>query len=274
MTKSLYALLLVLPVSVVARTVGSTSNHDSSLLRIPSANYSAILARRILNLSKLGTLSTVFPPDNDLHHHHLGDAVVSGSADSLAGVPIGLPDYFADCDPDGTGNPTILAIDIATSFRNVRSGSNISLAVQWTPPYPPSKRISALSWLSSVFAAAAGDSPDPMPYSAANLPRFSLIGHLEPLDHGDADYDALAECFVTKHPDARYWLPGNKVHRAEWARLVVTRIYWVGGFGDRAYIGWIPVESYRAVTREQWQAATLLGEQPNWHEWRSMADEL
>lgn len=44
-------------------------------------------------------------------------------------------------------------------------------------------------------------------------------------------------------------------------------IYWVGGFGDRAYIGWIPVEEWENVTREEWEKIKLPGEQKGWKEW-------
>ena len=77
----------------------------------------------------------------------------------------------------------------------------------------------------------------------------------------------IAECFVKKHPDARYWLPGNKIHQSEWVRLVVEGIYWVGGFGDRAYIGWIDVEGYKNVTRKEWESVRLPGENKGWKEW-------
>jgi hypothetical protein len=159
-------------------------------------------------------------------------------------------DYVADCESDG--NPTILAIKIATAFKNVAAGSNISLAMQWTPPYKPSKRISANPTTS---------------YSAANLPRFSLIGYLEKIEANIVDKLKLAQCFSDIHPDAKYWLPGNPIHTSEWVRLVVTHIYWVGGFGDRAYIGWIPVEEWKNVTRAEWEQVRLPGEKPGWKEW-------
>jgi hypothetical protein len=258
----------LVPVFLSALPVALSLTIRHASYNIPSAHESAVLARRILNLSKIGTLSTVFQhssrplqDDNDgINHEHAH--VLS---DQLAGTPIGLIDYFADCDREDTGNPTILAIDIATSFRNVLSGSNISLSVQWVPPYPPSKRISLWSWLSSPFNAVS-ETPDPFPYSAANQPRFSLIGYLESLDDGEIN-DGLAECFIAKHPDAQYWLPGNRIHRSHWVRLVVTHLYWIGGFGDRAYIGWIPAELYNSVTREQWETVRLPGEKPGWHEW-------
>jgi hypothetical protein len=148
--------------------------------------------------------------------------------------------------------------------------------MRWTPPYPPSKRISFwarlatyVPFLSKPSANAVADSstPDPVPYSAANLPRFSLVGYLEAISPEPVAAERLASCFRSKHPDARYWLPGNLIHDSEWARLVVTQVYWVGGFGDRAYIGWIPVEEWKNVTVEEWRSIKLPGEEEDWKEW-------
>ena len=162
-------------------------------------------------------------------------------------------DYIADC--ESTGNPTILAINIATSFKNVASGSNISLSLTWVPPYPPSSRITPFS------------SADPSQYSAANLPRFSLLGYLESISEEEVEEEGIKECFVGRHKDARFWVPGNRIHASEWVRLVVREVYWIGGFGDRAYIGWIPVEEWRNVSTAEWQGVRLPGEKKGWREW-------
>lgn len=267
----------------------------SSLHRIPTSYESAVQGRRILALSPLATLATVFPtsyasPTEDadgLPQSILMEHRPAG----LGGVPIGLMDYIADCDDDDQGNPTILAIKIATSFKNVEAGSNMSISVNWVPPYPPSKRIESsppswgISFLQRLKNWRAGrpntdeDSEqndksypsgyDPVPYSAANLPRFSLLGYLEPIpaDASSEKAAALQSCFLKYHPDARYWLPGNRIHESEWVRLVVTQVYWIGGFGDRAYIGWIPVEEWKNVTRKEWEGARLPGEKKGWKEW-------
>lgn len=152
------------------------------------------------------------------------------------------PDYLADCEP--SGNPTILAINIATSFKNVAAGSNISLSLTWTPP-----------------SSSSSSSPiSPLTYSPASLPRFSLLGYLEPISPSLVDSLKLAQCFTAAHPDAKYWLPGNPIHTSEWVRLVVQEVYWIGGFGDRNYIGWIPVEEWRGVKRGEWEGVRLPGE--------------
>ncbi|KAH8169787.1 pyridoxamine 5'-phosphate oxidase domain-containing protein [Sarocladium implicatum] len=250
--------------------------------RIPTSFESAVMGRRTLALSKLATLSTVFPTDSGDKDADASERRPSG----LGGVPIGMMDYVADCEDDG--NPTILAIKIATSFKNVVAGSNISLSMRWTPPYPPAHRISYLSRLTSLLPfypsserespyralSSTDNTPDPVPYSAANLPRFSLLGYLEPINPGPLESMRLSTCFVQKHRDAKYWLPGNAIHEASWARLVVTQVYWVGGFGDRAYIGWIPVEEWRNVTQRDWRDIQLPGEKAGWSEWTVDAAEL
>lgn len=224
--------------------------------RIPTSYESAVLGRRILALTPLGTLSTVFPEDK---HSGPDDTEAQEKRPvGLGGLPYGLMEYIADCEDDDLGNPTILAITIGTTFKNAAAGSNVSLSVEWHPPHPPVKRIKSSeaqgrSWLSFLGLGSADDDHDDdhdisLPYSAANLPRFSLLGHLEPIEGGDdrtGEVGArLASCYVKAHPDARYWLPGSKVHESHFVRLVVEQIYWVGGFGDRAYIGWIPVEQW------------------------------
>jgi len=249
-------LLSLLPLATALSTPPSPehifanpSEANEAGFKIPTSHESAILARRILNLTPLGTLSTVFPTS----HHPSSSNVLEQRPTGLEGIPIGLMDYIADC--ESTGNPTILAISIATSFKNVASGSNISLSLRWTPPYPPKSRISLSS------------SPDTVPYSAANLPRFSLLGYLESIPQEEVTAKDIDTCFTKVHRDAKFWLPGNKIHASEWVRLVVTDVYWIGGFGDRAYIGWIPVEEWRNVTRGELDGVRLPGEKKGWKEW-------
>jgi hypothetical protein len=237
--------------------------------RVPTSYESAVLGRRILALTPLGTVSTVFPSDSS-------PAARENRPAGLAGMPHGLMEYIADCDSSESGNPTILAISVETSFKNAAAGSNVSVSVQWTPPHPPAKRIQAerqRSWRRGWWETLVGDKEevegeiaDPSTYSAANLPRFSLLGYVERIDGGD-ESKGLAKCFVQTHPDAKFWLPGNRIHESHFVRLVVTEVYWIGGFGDRAYIGWIPVEEWNKVTRTEWEAVSLPGEKKGWKEW-------
>lgn len=263
--------------TVSAFNPASLFNNDETVSvdgghRIPTSYESAVMARRVLALTKLATLSTVFPNTSDD-----GVTVSERRPVGLDGVPIGLMDYVADCEDEG--NPTILEIKIATTFKNVRAGSNITLSMNWVPPYPPAKRISFLSRLSAYVpflasseyntaaSKSSSSSPDTVPYSAANLPRFSLIGYLEPIETNPVSAVKLAACFTSKHADAKYWLPGNVIHESSWARLVVTKVYFIGGFGDRAYIGWIPLDEWKGVSRGEWESIKLQGEERGWSEW-------
>lgn len=249
----------------------SVLDNSAESYKIPTSYESAVMGRRVLALSKLGTLSTVFP-EPSTHDADTHEIRPSG----MEGQPIGLMDYVADCEDEG--NPTILAIKIGTSFKNVRAGSNITLSMRWTPPYAPSKRMSFISRLSAFVPFLSRDCPyniapehpeipDTVPYSAANLPRFSLFGYLERIETDDDKAKKLAVCYTSKHRDARFWLPGNHIHTSEWMRLVVTHVYWIGGFGDRAYIGWIPIDEWKKVNKEDWEAIKLPGEKKGWNEW-------
>jgi hypothetical protein len=217
-----------------------TANHQA--FSIPTVHESAIQARRILRLESIGTLSTVFPTTPHATERRPSD---------VSGAPIGLMDYFGDCEPS-TGNPTILAITIATSFKNVDAGSNISLSMRWHPQ-------------------------DTQWRSPASLPRFSLVGRLEDLSDEDVKNQLVPACYIKKHPDAAWWLPGNRIHASKWVRLVVEEVYWIGGFGDRAYIGWIPKEEWLSVTPEEIESVRLPGEKTKnawsgWREWVGMGE--
>ena len=221
--------------------------------RIPTIHESAVLARRILKLSSIGSLSTVFPSSNigpygpqDTNDQSLlspadHENALLGAPDDIAGSPIALMEYYADCGPHPY-NPTILAISIATYIRNARSGSNVSLSLRWHPP------------------ASAPPSSDPYLYSPANLPRFSLQGYIEPIPETEVEEYGVKECFLSKHGEV-IWTPGNDIHESWWGRIIVQGVYWFGGFGDRARIGWLPVEEWKAATEEEIAKARLQGEE-------------
>lgn len=198
--------------------------------RIPTIHESTIQARRILRLEDIGTLSTNFPSSSS----SVDVSPLERRPDTVAGLPFGSMDYFADCEPT-TGNPTILQLDIGTSFKNAHAGSNTTLSVRWHPP----------GWRR---------------YSAVAQPRFSLVGYLEEMTADEVENGDIERCYSQYHPDAVAWLPGNAIHTSRWVRLVVTEVYWIGGFGDRAYIGWIPISMWRNITREEIDKCTLPGE--------------
>lgn len=267
----LLALALAIP-TLLASPLSAPADTTPADHRIPTSYESAVMGRRILALSKLGDFSTTFPVSHPPSSSAEDDAEALARPRDLDGLPVNMMEYVAEC--EDTGNPTVLAVKIGTTYRNIAAGSNVSVSLRWMPPYPPSRHIRSSLWdrltgaiLGTGAEGAGADTPDPVPYSAANLPRMSLMGHLEPIEPSTPEAVRLAACFVAKHPDAKYWLPGNPIHSSYWARLVVEQVFWVGGFGDRAYIGWIPIEEWRAVTGEEWGAISLPGEKEGWHEW-------
>jgi len=203
--------------------------------RIPTVRESAAMARKMLRLESIGTLSTVFPTSKSA-------GMLENRPASVEGMPLGLMEYFADCEPD-SGNPTILAVNIASSFKNVAAGSNITLSVRWHPKYSH-------------------------PYSAAKLPRYALIGTLEEMSSDEIKAQEIKTCFSKYHPDSVIWQPGNDIHESHWVRFVTKEVYWFGGFGDRAYIGWIPLEMWKNITETEIEAAKLPGETSHfWNHW-------
>ncbi|KAF2135739.1 uncharacterized protein K452DRAFT_362987 [Aplosporella prunicola CBS 121167] len=231
------------------------ADHVSPMYRIPTVHESAVMARRILHLSGLGTLATIFPEGSSSTATDADEEAPSPQERrpaSVAGTPIGLVDYVADCE-HATGNPTLLAIDIATSFKNAAAGSNVSLSLAWELP------------------------PGSAPRSPASLPRFSLQGYFERLEPEDLVAHAIPACFAKYHPDSVAWYPGNPIHQSHWVRFVVREVYWIGGFGDRAYIGWIPAEEWRNVTRQEVRDCVLPGEkkkrQGSWREWLGLNEK-
>lgn len=219
------------------QSILSNPSLDSSEgYRIPTVRESAVMARRILHLTSIGTLSTIFPSSHGTSASTSSSDELTASENrpsSVAGTPIGLMEYFADCEPE-TGNPSILAVTIATPYKNAAAGSNITLSLRWHPP----------SWSH---------------YSAASLPRFSLHGWLEDIEDDAEKQEEIKKCYKQAHPDV-FWYPGNDIHESKWVRLVVEEVYWFGGFGDRAYIGWIPVDMWRNVTKQEIESIRLPGE--------------
>ncbi|KAH8429318.1 uncharacterized protein LDX57_006985 [Aspergillus melleus] len=218
---------------------------------LPTWYTSTLQARRLLQKSSVGRISTTFPSPiiPDPVHHYNPPGMVSG-------LPITLPEYVASCHPDG--NPTILGLHLGTTFKNAAFGSNVSLSLDW--------------WdhIASDTDVPLRDLSD----SRMALPRAVLIGYLEPYP-SPVDPETrvgLERCFLDAHPDARAWLPGREgaAHAGFWARMVVRQVFWVGGFGDRALIGWVNMTEWEGIREDGsepgvgdgrgWKDALLPGE--------------
>ena len=212
--------------------VFSNPSSSSHHVGIPSVHESAIQARRILQLSNIATLSSVFPSASTLERR-------PGDVDH---APIGLMEYYALCGPR-TYDPTILGVTIATTMKNAAAGSNVTLSLRYHLPQdlPPSD--------------------DPWAYLPANLPRFSLVGYIERLGQEEVEQYKIRDCFINTHWEASIWEPGTDIHESWWGRLRVQEVYFFGGFGDRARIGWIPIEEWQGITQDEIDGYRLVGEQ-------------
>lgn len=209
----------------------SFEEDEASSFTIPSRYESTVLGRRLLGLSKTGVLTTVFPKNIS------SDRVPA----DVANTPIGLPEYLASCE-EPSGNPTLVALTVSTSTQNALAGSNVSLTLSW--------------WDQYVHLTHH------QPWSAANLPRLNMVGYLEEMTDDEVKSKNIAGCFTKAHGDSVLWLPGKKwaAHKGLWMRLVVREVYWIGGFGDRNFIGWFDRDEWAAVKVDEWSAVRLPGE--------------
>ena len=222
------------PKSTFGEVDGDVVDQASALTR-PSWFTSTLLARRLLAKSPSGVVATTFPDPIPPSSH---------APSSVVGFPIGLREYTADCNSflpehlsnDDNGDPTLLALRIATTFQNIKAGSNLSLELDW--------------W---DHIDQAGPVYPGLPLSPAALPRVTLFGYLDTIPPlTDDAATQLEKCFLEVHPDARAWLPGaaRSPHSSFWARFVVTHAYWIGGFGDVQQIGWINVTEWKGIRRD------------------------
>lgn len=237
----------------------STDTDESSLSAItpndftlPSWHISTLLARRLLALSPTGHLTSTFPSTIPSTPH--------SPPSSVANLPIGLFEYIADC--EGNGDVAILALNVATTFRNWRAdlerggGGNVSLSLGWADSWGRYSQ----DGLVNVDSDDDGDGGEEGEenaeggkwFSEAALPRLSLMGYIQPLSPAEIKSSNIESCFLATHPDAKYWKPGDSgaAHSGFWARLKVEQVYWIGGFGDRARIGWMDVQEWRDIQRE------------------------
>lgn len=178
-------------------------------LELNGIESAAAAARKLVSESSLATLVTI-------------------SADD---VPEGQMEYYADCSTDGT-ELTLIGMHISRAYRNIAHGSKASMAI----------RVGDQPLSEEVNTSYPGAVPSP-----AGLPRITLYGIML-LEQPEPSKE-VQECFLQRHPDAKWWIPGDgPVHDSYWAVFNVSSIHMIGGFGDRAFIGQIPLDVYKAAT--------------------------
>ncbi|KAF8639524.1 hypothetical protein AX17_001429 [Amanita inopinata Kibby_2008] len=137
---------------------------------------------------------------------------------TLPDQPFTLQEYYASCHRNGS--LTLLFLPISRQSQNILHSPN---------------HAASLSIMSEI--------------PAAKNARVSLMGNVTIFkDTVDIpDLPSIRRCYLEKHPDAKWWLPDDDraAHKSYWARFDPQTIYFVGGFGDEHYIGFIPLHLYQ-----------------------------
>lgn len=144
----------------------------------------------------------------------------------LPGQPYAMQEYYAPC--YSNGSLALIFLPISRHSQNIL--------------HSPSHSASISVWSDPPAAARA---------------RVSLIGNVTILPDDDPDAERLKQCYLSQHPDAQDWIPGDDegAHLAYWARFDPHSVYFVGGFGDEHLIGYLPLELYQSAVPS---SATLM----------------
>lgn len=173
----------------------------------PTVEHAAIEARTLVMRESLANVATL---DN--------------------GYPVSFMEYFADCNHNGS--LTFLALEESQTFKNIDSGSPASLSI----------RVGDHHFREHVSPFYPGSNPR----SSAGNVRLSLRGNFVDLSQDEVKANNLVSCFSKRHPDAVRWLPELRKsgQKSKWVQFDVTSVYFIGGVGERAFIGDVPVELY------------------------------
>ncbi|KAJ3013726.1 UNVERIFIED_CONTAM: hypothetical protein HDU68_000573 [Siphonaria sp. JEL0065] len=73
-----------------------------------------------------------------------------------------------------------------------------------------------------------------------NHPRFTLFGTLVQMESTQENI----ECMLKKHPDVKEWFSSHsfKLFKLE----TKGDVYFLGGYGDQHYVGWVPENVYQS----------------------------
>ncbi|KIJ46306.1 hypothetical protein M422DRAFT_29406 [Sphaerobolus stellatus SS14] len=157
-----------------------------------------------------------------IHETSIGTMATRYSSDhpTLAGMPFALQEYYASCFTNGS--LLLLFLPISRHSRNILASPGHTASISmWHNPSP-----------------------------SADQPRISLMGNVTVLRHESELSPDLKDCYLSEHPDAKWWLPEDpeSAHISFWARFDPVSVYFVGGFGDEHYIGEIPLNLYQEVS--------------------------
>lgn len=178
-----------------------------------------------------------------------------GSASDDGAAVIGV-EYYAPCfdrhTADRTHNATsgdllFLALPVSQTWSHILSDRNKTVTVSVTSSANPD----VVDLRHASLSAAGRQVWDPKRAywrrELASKGRAVLYGKVAPIDTDRSTLAHLEQCFFAHHADAAYWAPGSRIspHRALWLRYNPEKIYYVGGFGDEHFIGWIDPYTYQ-----------------------------
>lgn len=201
-------------ISITSIVLGTSAHPTGKLASGPyTVKEAASIARTLVSRESLSQFNTVQQ---------------SGTFENW---PVSFVEYYSDCHKDG--NPFMLLIDISTGFQNVVKGSKLSLSIKVGDH--------------QLKDGADPNYPGAIPSSTMGSPRVLLTGSLVNVseEYSSLEILQISKCFLQRHHDAVWWLPGSQVHSSAWWQFKVEGVYFVGGFGDRAYIGEIPLDEYQ-----------------------------
>ncbi|CEP18236.1 hypothetical protein [Parasitella parasitica] len=188
----------------------------------------------LLGIKKVGTLQSIetaaklarkivsdAEKKNEAGRGHILTTMDESVSEEFRGFPFGIMEYYSDkCTPNG--NLLLFMSDLQMSARNMhRHMDKVAFTVTSLQDYNP-------GWHNQS--------------TPVQQPRFTLFGSIERVPESKAEL--AMNCFTKTHEEARPWKSFHDFHFYEFQ---VKGIYYVGGFGGLNYIGWIPVDLYRAA---------------------------
>jgi hypothetical protein len=206
--------------------------------RIPTWRESVAMARKIMRLTNIGDLVTVFPQERKQDDVD----VLENRPSAVAGSPIGLMEYYADCDVP-SGNPIFLSLSVATPYRNYYAGSNISLSIRWWPQREMTY---------SMWSDEDEDYGLSTPHTPVALPRMSLHGHLEVVSQEKMEEHVIPDCFIRAHVSVDLFAASRSFAIIRFTDERLCSLILHGGSRETLYTGQ-PISSWWWIMYTGWE---------------------
>jgi len=140
----------------------------------------------------------------------------------FGGYPFSSVDLYAEDCSSKTGDLILFLSPLEVNWKNFDKNNKVSMHI-------------------SEKGQDSEKSPDPL-----FRPRMTILGSMEKVE--EAEEKTVRDCYMNKHPEAQAWedMPS---HKFSWYRMKVEGVNWIGGFGDKHYIGMIEAAVYRSAKK-------------------------